>query len=182
MSRRLVVLRHAKSAYPPGVADHDRPLAPRGVVDAKAAGVWIRENIGLPDHVLVSTARRARGTWTLAAGEVGYIGAAGYDMESPGPLTIDPRIYEAGPDTLVTVASELPERVQTAVLVGHMPGVEELVDTVSRTREPAAARLLAVKYPTSGVAVLDISVPWSLLGPGTGHLAMFAVPRGEQPV
>jgi len=182
MSRRLVVLRHAKSAYPPGVADHDRPLAPRGVVDAKAAGVWIRENIGLPDHVLVSTARRARGTWTLAAGEVGYIGAAGYDMESPGPLTIDPRIYEAGPDTLVTVASELPERVQTAVLVGHMPGVEELVDAVSRTREPAAARLLAVKYPTAGVAVLDISVPWSLLGPGTGHLAMFAVPRGEQPV
>ena len=42
MSRRLVVLRHAKSAYPPGVVDHDRPLAPRGVVDAKAAGGWIR--------------------------------------------------------------------------------------------------------------------------------------------
>jgi phosphohistidine phosphatase len=182
MSRRLVVLRHAKSAYPPGVVDHDRPLAPRGVVDAKAAGAWIREQVGTPDHVVVSTARRARGTWTLAAGEVGYIGAAGYDMESPGPLTIDPRIYEAGPDALVTVASELPERVRTAILVGHLPGVEELVDLVARTRDPAAARLLAVKFPTCGIAVLDVSVPWSMLGPGTGHLSMFAVPRGEPPV
>jgi phosphohistidine phosphatase len=181
MSRRLVVLRHAKSAYPRGVVDHDRPLAPRGVVDAKAAGAWIRDNIGTPDQVVVSTARRARGTWTLAAAEVGYIGAAGYDTESGGPLTIDPRIYEAGPQALLTVASELPERVTTAVLVGHMPGVEELVDLVARTRDPAAARLLAVKYPTSGIAVLEISVPWSLLGPGTGHLAMFAVPRGEPP-
>ena len=182
MSRRLVVLRHAKSAYPPGVVDHDRPLAPRGVVDAKAAGGWNREQIGTPDHVVVSTARRARGTWTLAASEAGYIGAAGYDMESPGPLTIDPRIYEAGPDALVTVASELPERVRTAVLVGHLPGVEELVDLVARTRDPAAARLLAVKFPTCGIAVLDVSVPWSMLGPGTGHLSMFAVPRGEPPV
>jgi phosphohistidine phosphatase len=181
VSRRLVVLRHAKSAYPDGVVDHDRPLAPRGVVDAKAAGAWIRETIGMPDHVVVSTARRARGTWTLAAGEVGYIGAAGYDMESPGPLTIDPRIYDAEPDALVTVVSELPERASTAVLVGHMPGVEGLVDLVARTRDPAAARLLAVKYPTSGIAVLDISVPWSLVGPGTGHLAMFAVPRGHPP-
>jgi phosphohistidine phosphatase len=176
--RRLVVLRHAKSAYPPGVLDHDRPLAPRGVVDARAAGAWIRENVGLPDHVVVSSARRARGTWTLAAGEVGYIGAAGYDVGSSGPLTIDPRVYDASARTLVTVLRELPERVSTAVLVGHMPGVEELVDQLSRSREPEAARLLAVKYPTVGIAVLDVGVPWSELDAQTAHLAAFAVPRG----
>ncbi|HSN06945.1 MAG TPA: histidine phosphatase family protein, partial [Candidatus Angelobacter sp.] len=71
MSRRLVVLRHAKSSWPPGVPDHDRPLGPRGVVDARAAGAWIRDHVDRLDHVVVSSARRARGTWTLAAAVIG---------------------------------------------------------------------------------------------------------------
>lgn len=179
--KRLVVLRHAKSAYPPGVVDHDRPLNPRGVVDAKAAGEWIREHVGVPDHVVVSSARRTRGTWTLAAGALGYIGAAGYDAESPGPLTIDPRIYEAGARTLLTVVTEIPERAGTAVLVGHMPGVEMLVDLLARDRDPEAAALLARKYPTSGVAVLELDVAWAEAAPGTAYLSAFAVPRGVLP-
>jgi phosphohistidine phosphatase len=178
---RLVVLRHAKSAYPPGVVDHDRPLNARGVVDAKAAGEWIRQNVGVPDHVVVSSARRARGTWTLAAGAVGYIGAAGYDAESPGPLTIDPRIYEAGARTLLTVVSEIPARARTAILVGHMPGVESLVDLLARERDPEAAQLLARKYPTAGVAVLDLDVAWAEAAAATARLSAFAVPRGIVP-
>ncbi|MFN8169931.1 MAG: histidine phosphatase family protein [Candidatus Nanopelagicales bacterium] len=176
--RRLVVLRHAKSAYPPGVVDHDRPLAPRGVADAQAAGRWLREHLGLPDHVVVSTARRARGTWTLAAGQLGYIGAAGYDADSPGPLTIDPRVYEAAPSTLLEVVRELPDRVGTAVLVGHNPGCESLVDLLAGERDAEAARLLAVKYPTSGIAVLEHDGPWPALERGGARLTAFAVPRG----
>jgi phosphohistidine phosphatase len=178
VTRRLVVLRHAKSAYPPGVVDHDRPLAPRGVVDAKAAGRWLLENIGLPDHVVVSTARRARGTWTLAAGELGYIGAAGYDTESPGPLTIDPRVYDAAPRSLLTVVRELPDRVGTAVLVGHNPGCELLVDLLAGERDARAAEAVAVKYPTSGIAVLEHDLPWAVLAERTARLTAFAVPRG----
>ena len=178
MTRRLVVLRHAKSAYPPGVVDHDRPLAARGVVDAQAAGSWLRDNIGLPDHVVVSTARRARGTWTLAAGRLGYIGAAGYDAESPGPLTIDPRIYEAAPRTLLEVVRELPERVTTAVLVGHNPGCELLVDLLAGDRDPAAAVAISTKYPTCGIAVLEHDRPWSALSERTARLTQFVAPRG----
>lgn len=178
MTRRLVVLRHAKSAYPPGVLDHDRPLAERGVRDARAAGAWLREHVGLPDHVVVSSARRTRGTWTLAAAPLGYIGAAGYDLASPGPLTIDPRIYEASTGTLVTVLRELPDRVRTAILVGHNPGCEDLVDHLAATSEPSAAAALALKYPTTGIAVLDVHVPWVDLSAGSAHLAAFAAPRG----
>ena len=177
-ARRLVVLRHAKSAWPLGVPDHDRPLGPRGVLDARAAGRWVRENVGLPDQVIVSSARRARGTWTLAAGEIGYIGAAGYDTASPGPLTVDPRVYDASADALVTVLRELPDRVATALLVGHMPGCEDLVDLLARDRDPEAARLLARKYATAGIAVLDVAVPWADLDVGTAYLRAFAVPRG----
>lgn len=178
MTRRLVLVRHAKSAYPPGVLDHDRPLAPRGVVDAKAAGAWLAANVGTPDHVVVSTARRARGTWTLAAGALGYIGAAGYDAESPGPLTVDPRVYEASPQTLLDVVRELPSRVATAVLVGHNPGCELLVDLLAGDRDPAAAEAIAAKFPTSGIAVLELDVDWAVLGPRAARLRAFAAPRG----
>ena len=177
-ARRLIVLRHAKSLWPPGVADHDRPLAPRGVADARAAGEWIRDHVGLPDHVVISTARRARGTWTLAAGAVGYIGAAGYEVESPGPLTIDSRIYEASASALVTVLREIPSRAKTAVIVGHMPGCEDLVDRLARDRDPEAAHLLSLKYPTAGIAVLTVDVDWSELDTATAYLSAFAVPRG----
>jgi len=178
VNRRLVVLRHAKSAYPPGVLDHDRPLAPRGVVDAKAAGAWIRDNVGTLDHVVVSSARRTRGTWTLAAGVIGYIGAAGYDVDSPGPLTVDPRVYDASARTLLEVLRELPDRVGTALLVGHNPGCEDLVETLAGERDPNAAALLAIKYPTCGTAVLDLDVAWVDLAPGAARLTSFAVPRG----
>ena len=202
MSHRLVILRHAKSLWPDGMPDHDRPLAPRGVVDAKAAGEWLRDHVGTPDHVIVSTARRARGTWTLAADAVGYIGAAGYDHESQGALTIDPRIYEARASTLLEVLREIPERatlsgisrastllevlreiperVALAFLVGHMPGCADLVDLLARDRDPAAAALFAVKYPTSGIAVLDVDpgLTWSRLDQKSARLSDFAVPRG----
>ena len=60
--RSLVLLRHAKSAYPPGVPDHDRPLAERGVQEAALAGDWLRANLPAVDAVLCSTAARARET------------------------------------------------------------------------------------------------------------------------
>lgn len=174
----LVVLRHAKSAYPSGVADHDRPLSARGVADAKAAGAWISVHVGMPDHVVASTARRARGTWTVAAAPLGYIGAAGYDQTASGPLTIDPRIYEAGAARLLDVVRELPARVGTAVLVGHQPGVEDLVRLLAGSADEAAAETLAHKYPTCGIAVLTFEGAFSALVPGAAHLSGFTAPRG----
>lgn len=173
----LAVMRHAKSAYPQGVVDHDRPLSARGVADAKVAGTWLLDHVGVPDHVVVSTARRARGTWTVAAGPLGYIGAAGYDALSPGPLTVDPRVYEAPGERLLAVVSELPDRVGTAVLVGHMPGVAELVGLLAGSGDADAARRLADKYATCGIAVLELPGPWASLVPGAGRLRAFAVPR-----
>lgn len=173
----LAVFRHAKSAYPPGVPDHDRPLSARGVADARVAGAWLRDNVGVPDHVVVSTARRARGTWTVAAAPLGYIGAAGYDAVSPGPLTVDPRVYEAPGTRLLTVVRELPPRVGRAVLVGHLPGVGELVELLAGSAETDAAELLARKYATCGIAVLELPGGWPDLGPGDAHLRAFAAPR-----
>lgn len=83
--RRLVVLRHAKSAWPDGVADHERPLAPRGRRDAPAAGRWLREAGCVPDLVVCSTAGRTRQTWDLVSDE----------LDATMPVTHDARLYRA---------------------------------------------------------------------------------------
>jgi phosphohistidine phosphatase len=176
VTRRLVVLRHAKSSYPSGVVDHERPLGARGVVDARAAGAWIRDHVGLPDRVIVSSALRTRQTWILASAEMGFPasdGAGGADQ-----LTVEPRVYEAWVPTLIDVLRELPDEVTTALLVGHNPGCENLVHDLARDSDPAAAAALALKYPTSGIAVLDLEGDWASLGPRTARLVEFAVPRG----
>ncbi|WP_230211275.1 SixA phosphatase family protein [Streptomyces kaniharaensis] len=68
--RTLIVLRHAKSAWPPDVPDWERPLGPRGRRDAPEAGRWLRRRGLVPDTVVCSPARRARETWELAGAEL----------------------------------------------------------------------------------------------------------------
>ena len=56
--RRLILLRHAKSDWPPGMVDHDRPLAARGRRAAPLIGRWLVDNGFVPDRAVVSTASK----------------------------------------------------------------------------------------------------------------------------
>ncbi len=132
--RRLVVLRHAGSARPEGVEDHRRPLAPRGLRDAPAAGRALAAGT-LPDLALCSTAVRARRAGELAAARVG--------PPRRRSATMHRRLYAAGVPELLAVVHEVPPQVRTLLLVGHNPGLEELVlalaadgldDTLDRVR------------------------------------------------
>ena len=175
----MIVLRHAKSAYPPGVSDYDRPLAPRGIADANVAGEWLRDHVEIPGAVAVSTARRTRETWALVAGPLGYTGSDPLTPES-GPLgtvNYDQRIYDARVRTLLEVVREFPDSASCALLVGHNPGVEELVEVLAGTAEPAAAALLAEKYSTSATAILTITGSWAQLANNSAHLTAFKIPR-----
>jgi len=163
----LALLRHAKSSYPEGFDDFDRPLAPRGIHEAQLAGAWLRTNLAAPDRVVVSPALRAVQTWELADTEV----------EFDGPLTFDPRVYEATSGVLLDVLHDLPDRAATAILVGHNPGLEVLVRNLARTGDPAAVRAVDAKYPTSAIAVLSFAGPWRELEPGAARLETFEVPR-----
>ncbi|MFE2298056.1 SixA phosphatase family protein [Streptomyces sp. NPDC059445] len=169
--RRLVVLRHAKSAWPDGVPDHERPLATRGRRDAPAAGRALAEADLLPDLALCSTAVRARETWELAAREWG----------TPPSVLLDGRLYGADVPELLEAVREVPEHVRTLLLIGHNPGLEELVlelagdgidDTLDRVRW---------KFPTSAVAVLAwYGGSWGELGTGDALLTDVVVPRGKK--
>lgn len=169
--RRLVVLRHAKSAYPAGVPDHDRPLAPRGLRDAPAAGRALADADWLPDLALVSTAVRARRTWDLVSGQWG----------TPPTVSFDARLYAADVAELLEVVRDVPERVRTVLLVGHNPGLEELILTLAGDGVDDTVDQVRTKYPTSAVAVLVWhGAGWHELSPGTALLTDFAVPRGKK--
>jgi phosphohistidine phosphatase len=84
-SRTLLVVRHAKSAWPAGVPDSLRPLGPRGLRDAPRMGQRIRELVGTVDIVVVSPTQRTQETWALMNRELGHA----------GDVVTDPRVYDA---------------------------------------------------------------------------------------
>jgi phosphohistidine phosphatase len=168
--RRLVVLRHAKSARPEGVPDHDRPLGTRGLRDAPAAGRWLATADCLPDLVLCSTARRTRQTWELAAAELG----------STPPARHDPRLYAADDQELLDVVREVPTDIETLLLIGHNPGLQDLVLLLAGEALGDTLRRAQTKFPTSAVAVLTWHGTWSDLAPGVALLTDLAVPRGQR--
>lgn len=135
---RLVLLRHAKSAWPDGVADDRRPLADRGRRDAPAVGRWLAGSVPDIDVALVSPATRARQTWELASAE----------LPAAPPTRYEPRLYFAGPTAIRMAVRELPA-AGTVLVVGHNPDLEELVQTLAGER---------VTLKTASVAVLSYEV------------------------
>jgi phosphohistidine phosphatase len=169
--RHLVVLRHAKSAWPDGVADHERPLAPRGRRDAPAAGRALAEADLLPDLALCSTAVRARQTWELVSAQWG----------TPPPVRFDARVYGADVPALLDIAHGVPTGVDTLLLIGHNPGLEELVLGLAGDGLDDTLDEVAVKFPTSAIAVLAWrGTDWRDLTPGTALLTDVIVARGRK--
>lgn len=169
--RRLIVLRHAKSAWPDDVADHERPLAPRGRRDAPAAGRWLDQAGLLPDLALCSTAVRARQTWDLAAAQ----------WDAQPPVHHDPRVYGADVPDLLRALHDVPEQVATLLLIGHSPGVQDLVLALAGESRHDTRDRVSEKFPTSAIAVLSWHGTWQSLAPGTALLTDLAVPRGKKP-
>ncbi len=170
-TRSLIVLRHSKSAWPPGVADEERPLGPRGRRDAPAAGEWLRAKGCAPDAVVCSPSRRTRETWELV----------GHALGDVPDVTYDSRVYAASGDQLLAVVRETAERRHTLLLIGHSPGVEDLV--LALADNPESHQFLSQareKFPTSAIAVLSLPGIWRELAPRNAVLTDFAVPRGHK--
>ncbi|HEY6421932.1 MAG TPA: histidine phosphatase family protein [Pseudonocardiaceae bacterium] len=158
--RTLVLLRHAKSAWPPDdTPDARRPLAGRGRRDAPAVGRWLSEHVPTIDLVLCSPAARAMQTWDLAAAQL-----------DPTPqLRHDERLYDAAADDLLAVIRELPSTASTVVLVGHNPSLEGVLQLLT-----GAAELLK----TSAIAVMTTPAAWGRAPIRSWTLQTLATPRG----
>ncbi|WP_257922143.1 SixA phosphatase family protein, partial [Amycolatopsis iheyensis] len=162
-TRHLIVLRHAKSAWPDDVPDHERPLGPRGLRDAPVLGRWLSDHGYLPDHVVCSTARRTKDTWHRAAQELPKQSAVEYDDE----------LYGAGPEEFLDAVRRVPDTVTTLALVGHEPGVSEL--TLQLAGHGDDTRQVQTKFPTGAAAVLATGDTWTDLR--AGRLVAFFRPR-----
>lgn len=167
-ARRLLLLRHAKSAWPDGVADHERPLAERGRKAAPLMGRYMRGEGLIPSMALVSDARRTQETWSLVRGEI----------LSPLICHNSPAIYEASADAILAELKRIEPEFRTVLIVGHNPGLEELASMLAGSGHPEALQALAEKYPTGALAVIDFGLPnWQSVSTGSGFLERFVKPR-----
>ncbi|MBN9678292.1 SixA phosphatase family protein [Salipiger bermudensis] len=157
--KRLILMRHAKSDWSTGGADHQRPLNKRGRNSAKALGNWLRAQGLAPDQALCSSASRTRETLALLDLEV--------------RTRYEDRLYHAGPVAMLKCLSEA--EGDTVIMVGHNPGIAEFADELMATppRHPRFA-----DYPTGATLVADFEIDdWSALEPGTGTATGFVIPR-----
>lgn len=166
-ARQLLILRHAKSAWDTAVVnDFDRPLSRRGKQDAPRVGGWLRQQGLVPDLVVSSPAKRARKTTTKVCRELGI---------PKHEIGWEPRIYGATTETLMCVLSECRADAEILLLVGHNPGLEELLEYLCgpHVRLPEDGKLL----PTGALARLRVRATWKHLQPGCATLVSIIRPR-----
>jgi len=161
----LLLMRHAKSEYPDGVPDHDRPLAPRGIREAGLAGDWLRGNVPTIDAVLCSTATRTRQTLDRTAIDA--------------PVRYSGRLYGATPGTMIEEINQTADDIGTLLVIGHEPTMSALALILADDdgTNIAAVERISTKFPTSAIAVLAVPGGWKGLEAGRAALTGFEVPR-----
>lgn len=139
--RRLILMRHADAERGGGaMADIERALTPEGVAEARRIGRALAEAGLAPDRALVSTARRARETWTAVSEAFPDVAA---DFHKA--------IYEASPATLWALAQQGMVGGESLILVGHNPGMQALAASLARGGPPMRG------FPTGAVAVFGFA-------------------------
>ena len=155
--KTLLVLRHAKSSWgDSSLDDHERPLNARGERDAPQMGRLVRKK-RLPVELIISSdALRARLTAQAMADATGY----------RGQLLLDPRLYHASAaEILAVLRSTVEDNVASVMIVGHNPGLEDLVARLTGEAEglPTAA-LAQIALPIDRWSDLDTSTSGTLVG------------------
>ncbi|MGN6373994.1 MAG: SixA phosphatase family protein [Sphingomonas sp.] len=166
--KTLTLLRHAKSGWDDPVArDFDRPLNAKGARAATTMGHKMR-SLGLTfDHVVASPALRVMET-------VDHL-AAGYGRRIEPQW--DRRLYLASAAMLLDLIHALPQEAEHVLLIGHNPGLEELVLLLTPDDDGTLRHEVEIKYPTASIAELHLVGDWATLLPGEARLIRFIRPR-----
>jgi phosphohistidine phosphatase len=168
MTKSLNVMRHAKSSWKdPGVPDFERPLARRGEKAARRMALHLARALSLPELVLCSPATRAVQTYQPIAELFG----------SSVEVQIEDELYGASAGALLMRLRALPEEVKSVLLIGHNPGVQDLLVELARDGDPATLDLVRAGFPTCALATLRVTSRWSELGPATAFVEGLVMPR-----
>ncbi|MFN7399883.1 MAG: SixA phosphatase family protein [Sandaracinobacter sp.] len=171
--KTLSLLRHAKSSWDdPVERDFDRPLNGRGHRAARRMGEWLRAEGLQFDRIIASPALRIR--QTIEGVETGL----GQRLR----IEQDKRIYMASAATLFDLVRECPDSVGHLLVIGHNPGLEDLLLIATEGDQSALRREAELKYPTATFASIDIACDrWADLPEGGARLAHFTRPRDLDP-
>ena len=164
--KRLYLLRHAKSSWDdPTLADHDRPLAPRGRRAAKVMAEHLGRKGIAPELVLCSPSRRTRQTLKRLAPALG----------KRANVQINPALYAAPEADLLEVLHEVPDEVESVMVIGHNPGIQDLALNLARPGSESAR--VRSKFPTAALATLELNGTWRELAPGSAELVSLVKPK-----
>ena len=164
MTLRLILIRHAKSAWDdPLLDDHDRTLNERGRRSARALGHWMESHGYLPDTAYCSTAKRTVETLDLVVAELSVRPVIDYL----------PQLYHGSAGTLLAVVNRA--QAPTIAVIAHNPGIGDFASEIVRAA-PAHPRF--ADYPTGATTVMDFDeTSWSSVRPHSGTVVDFVVPR-----
>ncbi|WP_153556203.1 SixA phosphatase family protein [Roseimaritima sediminicola] len=162
MTKHLIFMRHAKSDWDaPQAGDHDRPLNRRGRGAADHMADWLEQHGYVPQRVLCSSAVRTRETLQRMAARWSQDVDAQYRDE----------LYLAAPERLLNSVCSEGGSADTLMVLAHNPGLEAVVQRLTRTYQP---------FPTAAVAVFEMQLDaWSNLDVDGGH-RLLAVQRPKE--
>jgi phosphohistidine phosphatase len=163
--RRLLLLRHSKAVPFAGASDYDRALTERGRADAAKVGVFLGDERMVPAAAVHSGARRTKETLALVLGR----------LRTKITVSMEPRLYEASPSAILQIVRETFDETETLLLVGHNPSIAETALRLATTADENALARMAIKYPTSGLAILEFETAhWR--DAAAGRLVGFVTP------
>jgi phosphohistidine phosphatase len=167
--KRLILLRHAKSAWDnPSIADFERPLSNRGRKAAPLVGAYLARRGMVPGLVLSSSAKRAAETLDLAS--------AGWQTKPT--IRKLKSLYLAMPREMLRRVQALGREPDCVMLVGHNPGIADLAAWLCSHGKTEQRASLARKFPTGAVAVIEFDVEdWADVDAEIGRLVDFATPK-----
>lgn len=163
--KTLSIVRHAKTERPDAY-DRDalRPLTKRGHKDARRMAEWLARLDPAIDWVISSTSVRTRETMAEFS----------HALKLPNPVSWQEEAYLAAPEVLLDLLRQVPNRATHAMLLGHNPGVTELVAGLCA----GSPQRLRLHMPTGAVAHLQAEVfQWDQLRWGCGQLRMVLPPK-----
>ena len=138
--KTLLLLRHAKSSWKqPELADHDRPLNKRGKRTAPHMGALLQDEDLIPDLILCSSAARTHHTALIVAKACTYV----------GEIKQTRKLYLAEPEDYIEVLRQVAEKHARVLVVGHNPGLEALIETLTGE---------AMVMPTAALAYVELSL------------------------
>jgi phosphohistidine phosphatase len=156
--KKLLLIRHAKAEKDTGGKDVDRPLKYPGIQDARFMADLIKEKGIAPQFIVTSPAMRTKTT--------AEIFADAFNLPDP---TSEKSIYEASQQTLLKVINRLPDHYQFVALVGHNPGIADILYYLTgESRE----------VHTSTTALIEFDMDsWAVISGNTGKLTYYSSPK-----